>query len=199
MLKISKNKQTKYLYGDKLVHYPYHLKLGNQKINLNEKWFDLKMTTPPRQLEIEDRVIPSSIGKNFYYYLTLPNILQDRCLRFCKFTINSNFYERKLINKNFLHLIPFGKIIKFFQKTNSNQNQSPYFVHAAVSLGNGLCISKLGKLGIYIQDINDIVTYYEVDDSYIKVCSPKSISNYKDDNKFYENLHIANTFDENEL
>jgi hypothetical protein len=190
MLRISKIKEVRQINNESITHYPFDLKIGNRKINLNGMWSEISFHSEPKLLRIENRLISKTISKNFYHYLRLPKINQDRCLTFSKFLINSNHYNKqKLSDKN----ISFGQIVKFFQK----QNQKPYFIHASVSLGNGLLMSKIGYMGIYIQDIQDTIDFYEADEEYVKICSSSNILSYQD-KTFYRNINIPNTFGENE-
>ena len=190
MLRISKIKESKYIHGEKVIHYPFELKLGNRKINLNENWSSLKFTKP-KSLEIGNYIVPKMISQNFYQYLTLDKIYQDRCLYFSKFLINSDNYHKFKIEQN--QIVSFVQIIKFFQI----QNDSPFFVHAAVSLGNGFFLSKLGYMGLYVQGVNDILNYYQIDNPNLKVCYASKLFTFENP-KFYENLNIPNTFHENE-
>jgi hypothetical protein len=191
MLRISKIKEKINLNNDTLVHYPFELKIGNRRINLNKTWSEIKINQFPNRLETNQRIFPKQISQNFFYYLTLHKIFQDRCLKFSKFLVNSDVYNKTKTYSN--QDISFGNIIKFYQL----QGNVPSFVHASVSLGNGLFISKLGYMGIYIQDLPDLLSFYETDDKYIKVCSPVRLFDYTNDS-FKPNLNLLNTFDENE-
>ena len=92
MLRISKYKERIYLNNDPIVHYPFDLKIGNKKFNLNEKWSEIQVPNVKR-LEIGNRVISQKISKNFYQYIRLSKLFQERCLYFSKFLINSNIYQ----------------------------------------------------------------------------------------------------------
>ena len=205
MLRVSKNKSTKYLVQDKLSYYPFDLKINKKIIHLDLKWYEHQFQ-PPKTLTLnQNLVFPKSIANNFFSFLCLHKQFQHRCLHFSKYLLNSNVYQNT-IHKKIHDFTPF-QIIQFYQIQNHHyvdtnhqikKKMIPHFVHAGITLGNGLCISKIGYLGIYITDIKDMIEFYETDETYIKLCSSQFLLKTTDE-YFNRNIQIPNTMQENEI
>jgi hypothetical protein len=204
MLRISKIKSYQGINHDRLAFYPFDLKIGRKIFDLDQKWYELQFESPKRLL-LNDRLsFPRSISNNLFYYLKLQKQFQQRCLHFSKYLINSNVYQSQ-INNQILNFSPF-QIIQFYQiknhyfmDTNHQQRKqtTPNFVHAGITLGNGLCLSKIGYLGIFVTEIKDIMDFYETDETYIKICSSHYLLE-TNDQFFQRNILVPNTIDSNE-
>jgi hypothetical protein len=206
MLRISTTKTIKHLVQDKLSYYPYDLKIKTKTFQLEQKWYELDFKSPKKLFLNSFHSFPTPISNNFFSFLQLPKQFQHRCLHFSKYLVNSNVYQTK-VYKNIQEFSPF-QIIHFYQLQNhyyTDKNHQikkkmiPHFVHAGITLGNGLCISKIGYLGIYITDIKDMIEFYETDETYIKLCSSQFLLKTTDE-YFNRNLQIPNTtYDDEEI
>lgn len=205
MLRVSKNKSNIGFYtDDKLCYYPFDLKIGNKIFHPEKKWYELQFEVPKKLVFNNHLVFPKQISNNFFSFLQLQKQFQHRCLHFSKYLLNSNIYEKRIYNK--LQEFPPFQIIQFYQIQNQcfmdtnhqiRRQSIPKFIHSGITLGNGLCLSKIGYLGIYITDIKDLFQFYETDEKYIKLCSSSFLLSPKDE-YFHRNIQVPNTLDESE-
>ncbi len=194
MLKIQRATKIKRLGSDKLIYYPFELKINRKRFDLSEKWSELQFEPPKRLIAKFDgnyHPIPNVISQNLFYYLDLNKVYQDKCLYFSKYLINSNVYDTRVYH----HLYPLEpfQIIKFYQIIANKY----FFVHAGITLHNNLILSKLGFNGLYICNVLDLAKFYETDLRYYKLCSSNFLLTPKDE-FFKRNIQIRNTFDTNE-
>ena len=205
MLRVSKIKSTTEIQQDKLSYYPFDLKIGSKVFHLDKRWYELDFRHPQRLVMNHNLAFPKPLSNNLFSFLHLPKQYQHRCLHFSKYLLNSNIYEKRIYHQIGQDFTPF-QIIQFYQIQNhcfldtNHQIQKksiPVFVHAGITLGNGLCLSKIGYLGLYITDIKDIIQFYETDENYIKLCSSSFHLSTRDE-FFKRNIQIPNTIDEEE-
>lgn len=149
-----------------IVKYDNGVKHYDSKLRMGENHFDLSKTHSKlmlnEKLDLKFRVLDNNSSKyikfkpnmntNLIRYFNLPEEKQQDCFHFGLMVHNSCDIKKTYITSS--HIKP-GDFIGLYKEKN--------LIHSLIHIKDNICISKYGKLGIYITNLYDTMRIYNTD------------------------------------
>jgi hypothetical protein len=153
--------------------YDTKLHIGNERIDLTKKWHSLNIRN--KKLKINDMQTPLEISKRFYQFLNKKD-KYSFCYDFAKAVVESpeKCYNRWIHTGELDTLKPFDKV-ELFHIVNDMYEESK---HMSLYIGRHfnntdaeehLFLSKIGRLGIYVTDIQQLLFIYQSTNTHMKL------------------------------